>query len=404
MNLKRLLLQTARGLGLDIGRYNPGFPTGIVSLPPEGISRGNVLLAYILEPFLSRRSKSISTSHTHHGESMLIADTWLQQGYSVDVIDYRNHEFVSQKRYDFLVSARTHLATIAARLDPECVKVAHLDTSHFANNNHATYSRLLDLQRRRGLSLPQSARFVEPNSAIEHANYGVVLGNEITLGTYRYANKPLFPLDVPAAHPFPQDIDKDFAGCRNQFLWFGSGGMVHKGLDLTLEAFTGLPEMRLTVCGPVEAEKEFVRAYSEELYRTPNIRAVGWVDVAGEDFLHIVKNTVGIIYPSCAEGQAGSVVNCLAAGLIPIVSRESGIPVNDFGVLLDNCTVENVRNAVRKIAALSDADLAIRARKTWEYAKAYHSHDAYRVGYGKIVQAIIADSGKQSFKKNRVTG
>ena len=35
--------------------------------------------------------------------------------------------------------------------------------------------------------------------------------------------------------------------------------MVHKGLDLVLEAFAGMPEYHLTVCGPVAKEKDFER-------------------------------------------------------------------------------------------------------------------------------------------------
>ena len=60
--------------------------------------------------------------------------------------------------------------------------------------------------------------------------------------------------------------------------------MVHKGLDLVLEAFAATPELQLTVCGPVDRERNFNDFYRRELYRTPNIRTVGWIDVAGREF------------------------------------------------------------------------------------------------------------------------
>ena len=398
--IKNRLMAIVNALGIDIRRYAPDSNPRCVTLSPASEPKGRVLLAYILDPFLVKPGIPVSTSHTHHSESVLIAETWLKHGYSVDVIDYRNYGFIQRERYDFFISARTHLETIAARLNPDCVKIAHLDTSHYASNNHASYNRLLDLQRRRGLSLPGSARFVEPNRAIEHAHYGVALGNEVTLGTYRYANKPLFPLFVPAALHFPWDADKNFHACRNRFLWFGSGGMVHKGLDLTLEAFAGMPEMQLTVCGPVEAEREFASAFHKELHQTANIRTVGWVDIASTDFRQIARHTVGIVYPSCAEGQAGAVVTCLSAGFIPIISRESGIPVGDFGLLLNGYSVEDIRSAVRYISALPAEELSARARRAWEYAATYHSHDAYLTAYGKIVQKIIADSAKQPMARS----
>jgi glycosyltransferase involved in cell wall biosynthesis len=399
--LKPLLKSATRSLGVDIKRRRPEFSSGIASLRPDGAPRGIVLLAYILEPFQHQQGKPISTSHTHHRESVLIAETWLKHGYGVDVIDYRNHEFIPRKKYDFFVSARTHLEAIAARLNPDCIKIAHLDTSHHATNNYASYSRLLDLQRRRHRSLPGSARLMEMNRAIEHAHYGVVLGNEVTLGTYRYANKPLFPLDVPTVQLFPRDTAKNFDECRNRFLWLGSGGMVHKGLDIALEAFAGMPDMHLTVCGPVEVEKEFVSTFSQELYHTSNIHTVGWVDIAGADFQQITRNSVGIVYPSCAEGQAGAVITCLSAGIIPIISRETGIHVGEFGLLLKGLSVEDIRSAVHYVAALPAEELAVRARRAWEYAATHHSHNAYRAAYGTIVQAIITDSTKQPTMSNQ---
>ena len=401
--IKNGLKAFVHALGLDIRRDKPRFNPRCVTLNPVSVPKGRVLLSYVLDPFLVKPGQPVSTSHTHHGESVLIAETWRKHGYSVDVIDYRNHQFIPRKRYDFFVSARTHLEAIAARLNPDCVKIAHLDTSHYTTNNHATYTRLLDLQQRRAFSLPDSARLVEPNRAIEHAHYGIVLGNEVTLDTYRYASKPLFPIVVPAAFHFPWDADKNFRDCRNRFLWFGSGGLMHKGLDLTLEAFVGMPEMHLTVCGPVETERDFVSTYYKELYQTTNIRTVGWVDVAGAEFRQIARSTVGIVYPSCAEGQAGTVVNCLCAGLIPIISRESGITVDDFGLLLNGCTVEDIRSAARYVAALPAEELVIRARRAWEYAATHHSHDAYREAYDKIAQKIIAESAKQPTATNRET-
>ena len=38
--------------------------------------------------------------------------------------------------------------------------------------------------------------------------------------------------------------------------------MVHKGLDLVLEAFVAMPEYHLTVCGKVSSEKDFEDAYA----------------------------------------------------------------------------------------------------------------------------------------------
>ena len=393
--LRPLFKRATRALGVDLKRYRPEFPLGVVSLRPDGAPRGIVLLAYILEPFQREPGEPVSTGHAHHGESILIAETWLKHGYGVDVIDYRNHEFIPRQRYNFLVSARTNLETIAARLDDGCVKIAHLDTSHYAFNNQAAYARVLALARRRGTSLP-SIRVIEHNRAIECADYGIVLGNEFVVGTYSFSGKPLFALPVAATMTHPSPAGKNLDACRNGFLWFGSSGLVHKGLDLVLEAFAGMPDMNLTVCGPISSDHAFEQLYHTELYYTQNIRTAGWVDVSDSEFREIVRNCVAVIFPSCAEAQATSVINCMRAGLIPMVTRETGIPVGDFGVTLENASVEEIRSAVQHLAALSSEELQLRAQRTWDYTAAHHSHEAYREAYGQIVQKIITDSAKQS--------
>lgn len=391
-----------RALGISTRRYTPSFNSRCVTLNPDSRPNGRILLSYILDPFLVKPGQSVSTSHTHHRESLLIAETWLKHGYGVDVIDYRNHEFIPRKGYDFFVSARTHLETIAARLNPGCVKIAHLDTTHYAFNNQAAYARVLALAQRRHTSLP-SIRVIEHNRAIECADYGVILGDSFVANTYAFAGKPLFTLPVPAAVSQPSPAGKNLNVCRNSFLWFGSSGFVHKGLDLVLEAFAGMPDMKLTVCGPISSDRTFEQYYQTELYHTPNIRSAGWVDVSSTEFRNIVQNCAAVIFPSCAEAQASSVINCMRAGLIPIVTRETGIPVVDFGITLENVSVQEVRGAIQRLAVLTSEELKLRAQRTWEYAAAHHSHDAYREAYDKIVQKIIADSAKRPTARNRET-
>lgn len=82
--LRPLLKGVTRALGIDLKRHRPEFPPGVVSLRPDGTPRGIVLLAYILEPFQRRQDTPVATNHTHHGESLLIAETWLRHGYGVE--------------------------------------------------------------------------------------------------------------------------------------------------------------------------------------------------------------------------------------------------------------------------------------------------------------------------------
>jgi glycosyltransferase involved in cell wall biosynthesis len=351
-----------------------------------------VLLSYILAPFLLKPGQPVSTTHNHHLESALIARTFQNLGYAVDVIDYRNHEFIPAKHYAFFVSARTHLETIAKRLNEDCIKIAHLDTAHFVFNNAAAYARALALQQRRKVT-STSIRVVEHNLAIEYCDYAAVLGGEFCMDTYRYAGKPMFRLPVPNMRTYPLNPNKNFDTCRNHFLWLGSIGFVHKGLDLALEAFAQTPNLELTVCGRLDWEKDFTRIYHTELYETSNIHPMGWVDVAGSQFIDLADRCIAVVFPSCSESESCSVLTCMQAGLIPVVTREAGIDVQDFGILLNDASVSEIQDAVDRLAKLPASHLQKMSRKAWEYTRENHSAEQYTRDYQAMIASILTSRG-----------
>jgi|CXWL01.1.fsa_nt_gi glycosyltransferase involved in cell wall biosynthesis len=387
--VKTRFRETLRRVGLEITRYTPDPYERKISLKPEKPSQGDVLFSFLVDPFLLKPDDPIFNSHTHYWECLQIARIFLDLGYAVDVIDSHNQTFRPGKRYSFFVGHRINFDRVADSLKKSgCVKIAHLDTAHWIFNNHSTYQRKFELQRRRGVAIKESHRIIEPNQAIENADHAVMYGNQFTLDTFRYAHKPLFqvPISTCAIVPWPEN--KDYSACRSNFLWFGSGGFVHKGLDLVLEAFAEMPNYHLYVCGPLPRERDFVQAYYKELYETPNIHAVGWVDVDGPEFRGIANKCLGVVYPSCSEGQSGSVVACLHAGLIPIISYESGVNVDGFGVILEDHTIKTIKEAVQMVSDLSGEQLQHMARTALEYARANHTREKFAEAYKRIILNI----------------
>ncbi|MEA5574136.1 glycosyltransferase [Calothrix sp. UHCC 0171] len=368
----------------------------VISLEPESPAIGNVLLSYILKPFDLKKGESIPVSHTHFWECMQMAQTFLDMGYSVDCIHFQNKAFIPQKDYDFFIDVRLNLQRSFPYLNPDCIKIFHADTAHLLFHNAAEAKRLVELQQRRGITL-NPRRYEAPNQALESADYAMVLGNDFTLGTYAYANKPMYkiPISTPTTYPW---FDRDFDKCRKNFLFFSSGGMVHKGLDLLLDVFSQMPDYHLTICGPVDREEDFVKAFHKELYETPNIHTVGWVDVTGQQFQEIMKNSVGLVYPSCSEGQSGAVISCLHGGLIPILSYESGVDVNDFGVILQNCSLEKIKAAIVDISSRSSRELSAMSRGAWEYARANHTKERF----AEVYRNTILDIQKHHREKSAI--
>lgn len=357
---------------------------GSVTLEPEGKVKGNVLLAFILRGFTEQ---PIPVSHQHFWESVAMAQAWRDLGYRVDVIDNYNFEFMPKRRYDFLIATRMILEKLADRVNEECVKILHIDTAHWLYHGTAEHQRMLQAQERRGRTFTRLYP-VERNRAIERADCATMKGNDFTRSTYAYAGKPIWPVPTSTVRMFPFPEDRVTESARRHFVWLGSRAPIHKGLDLVLEAFAGMPDCRLTVVGPLGEDEEFSEAYADEL-AMPNVTVTGWVDMTGGAFESIARTAIALIYPSCSEGQSGAVVACLHAGLIPVVSRFSGVDVSpDMGRVLAESTVEEIRRTVRSLSELPTGELEAMARRAWDYARENHTRQAFAERYRAAITEI----------------
>jgi len=360
----------------------------LIQLSPSIKARGHVLVSYVIESFLIDPNHPVFRSHTHYWETRQMVNTFLELGYAVDLISYRNTGFRPERDYIFMVSARTNFDRLAARLNDTCVKVAHLDTAHWLTNNYNAYGRLHSLVERRKVALNNSVRLIEHNSAIENADLATILGNDFTIDSYAHANKQIYriPISSPVSYAWQ---DRDFNAIRNNYLWFGSAGFVHKGLDLVLELFAGMPDYQLFVCGPLDKEKGFLQEFHQELYATKNIHPVGWVDVNEPKFRAILDQCLGIIYPSCAEGGGGSAITCMQAGVIPIVSYEASIDVKDNGVILKECSGSEMQQAVTRLSNLPAQQLEEMSRASWQFASSTHTRESFARDYRKFVVDVL---------------
>lgn len=385
----RLLNRLLQIIGLEL-RHRPRAGAGrgqVVSLAPRGTAAGNVLISYIPDDVL-KSEEDVSASHTHYWECRQMAKSFAAAGFNVDVIDFADDRFIPQKSYDILVSARTNLERLAKHVPDQCLKVAHLDTAHFLTNNANAIERLRRIRDRHNVSL-RSTRMVENNWAIEAADMGCVLGNAFTEDSYRFAGKPIHRIPLSSVRQYDWLADKDFDACRKTYLWFGSGGFAHKGLDLVIDAFAELPDHKLLICGPLDREPRFIKAFERPMYHSDNIETIGWVDVTSPQFSAIRQRTVATIYPSCSEGGGGSVITCMHAGLIPVVTPEASVDVGDFGTVLQEMSVPVVRDAILELSRLPAADLQQRARSAWEYARANHTRETFADAYDRFVQDVV---------------
>ena len=385
LRIRNAIMRRLQRMGIEV-KFIPASHRKMVTLEPDGESKGRVLVAYIIEPFLQPKGTPIPNSHTHYWESVEIVTAFLKRGYTVDVISYLNMHFIPHHQYKYFFGARTNFENIVKRLNKDCVKICHMDTAHWITNNTASYNRSLAARERKQLV---SVRVIEENLALESADLITVLGNKFTMDSYAYGNVPVHRIRISAPEIYDWPENRDYAKSRNRFLWFGSSRFVHKGLDVVLEVVAKMPEVHLTVCGPIDSDANFKKTYDKELFHCPNIDTVGWVDVSSEKFKNILADSVSVLYPSCSEGGGGSVISCMHGGLLPVVTYESSVDINDFGVLLKDGSPEAVETAIKTVLAFSDDELKARCLKSWQHARENHTKETFSHDMAQFLEHVL---------------
>lgn len=351
-----------------------------------------LLLVYLPQALYEQQPELIL--HANISTVRMIAEALAARGYIIDAIDWSDPQAQIGEGYDLVVCASVANASIIERVAQLAPTIYFVTEQYLPYQRAAFNARVWRLFWRRRVHL--SKQYPHKRSAdLPNAKALIIKGNERVVATVRALNIPIFVTDnfaLPLQIPDLQQ--KAFGEARRNFLWLGSSSLLHKGLDLVLEAFAKLPDLHLWICGPVEveAEREFVQAYQRELFQIPNIHAMGWTNVVGDGFSELAARCAFLIYPSCSEAQAGSVINCMTQGIIPIVSLDTGIDVEDFGVVLPDTKISTIRRTAREMAQLPPERIYAMAAKAQQVATERYTAENFRTRITEILEELLPDA------------
>lgn len=363
--------------------------TRFFRLLPDKPACGRMLLSYATEVYdRLLRGEPLKRTHVSPWQNFQIARTFLDLGLQVDVIEFDDKVTVPRGHYDVIVDVVSNIGRLADHLAPDCIKILHPMFAHWTIHNARSYARHAALVQRRGIAL-RPERLIEPNNSVEHADYITSVGGVFGRASYAYGKVPVLELPQVTPAAIGGFIDRDMRSCRNRFVWLGGHGLVHKGLDLMLEAFAGLPDCHLTVCGDIAREKTFASHYHRELYQLPNIETVGWVDTLSGQFRSIVSRSAAVVSPSASEFSCTSVIAGMMSGLIPVANPSTDIDVSGIGVSIEGDSVESVRSAVCAVRDQAPGTLGEMSRAAWLAANERYGRAKFLKGYRAAVCEIL---------------
>ena len=157
-----------------------------------------------------------------------------------------------------------------------------------------------------------------------------------------------------------------------------------------MDIFKTRKDIILHICGLNPNENKFHKIYHNHLFNTPNIINHGFVDLKSNIFIQIMNICGFLIFPSASEGCSPSALTVMGnGGLIPIISKESGLNIKKFGFILNNLQQKTVENSINKALQMSSYEFYKQSKQSLEFANTYHSFEKYSQKMENAIKQII---------------
>lgn len=352
-----------------------------------------VLLCYLPEAF---DNNQLPKYHSNFTECHTVAKVFDSLGYSVDCVS-RTKQNIDYSPYEvvFGINGNAFFDSFTAENKP--LKIFYSVGAHTFYSYQTTAARNLDFYKRHGKWLLGSNRYMPGDGR----NYYEALFADglICLGD-SFVKEKFISDEVRSEHChtlsafyFPvveRPRQKDFNNCRNTILWFGSSGMLHKGLDIAIDFALENPQYTLHICGGSAKERNFWNHYKPLIKGHDNIHMNGFVDIESPRFKEILDECGILLNPSVSEGGGVSVLNVLGNGaLLPVYSKGTGLDIANVGIEVGEVTYDNFRNALLAVAELPTETIEQKAWEAHRLVKEKYTLDKYRETMYNHIKKII---------------
>ena len=318
---------------------------------------------------------------------MAIVEIFKQLNYEIDVVPCYTPAFDRyhlKKKYDVIFGFGPNYIR-ACRSNPRAKKIIYLTESSPDFSLNQEKKRIEDFYKRTGekISIARSGLYLT-NEDIQISEYGILVGNQVTLNSYNHYNKKI--LTIPVTGLLNSEFRKSEITpnlSSKAFLWLGSHGAIHKGLDLCIEAFKKLPEMTLYVAGVDKKESWLIKNLP------PNIKSLGFINIQSKQFLELRSKCRFKILPSCSEGMSTSVITAMNHAIIPIVTKETGIDLDFPELYLESCEIGDIISKAKFISSLPEARLKEIEDSVYNYAQKTYSVENFKRCLQKALSSLI---------------
>ncbi len=115
----------------------------------------------------------------------------------------------------------------------------------------------------------------------------------------------------------------------------------------------------------------------------PNIDHYGKIDIHSDTFKQLVKQSDWVISATCCEGCPSAVLECMAHGLVPIVTENASIDIKHYGFYFDDGKWLN------NISILDKDIIASMAHSSQAETQTYYSPVSFSLRLKEAIEMIV---------------
>ncbi|WP_299819016.1 glycosyltransferase [uncultured Pontibacter sp.] len=310
-------------------------------------------------------------------------------GYCIDIVgcnDTKSLEHLKAKSYDLIFGFGEAFYQLTC-LHPTATSILYMTEHHPAFSFQEERKRL-DYFRARHNRGPQKLR-----SGIYYKLHHLekTYSHLITMGEtepfmLQYA-KPYTIYPTGILNPYFDAEQRGHTSGRKNFLWLGSTGAIHKGLDLLLDVFAESNDITLHIAGLTQKDRKLLRVPSKA-----NIIDHGYIDIKSDAFRELAVTCSYIVLPSCSEGFSTAITTGMLHGLIPVVMRNTGFNrIEGYAVLLDDFKIDYLKYKLLELAEKREEQLEEFSKSIQAFARKNFSITTFEQRLKEILLTTVSN-------------
>ncbi|QNK62662.1 glycosyltransferase [Pedobacter sp. PAMC26386] len=326
----------------------------------------SVLISYITYPF----HKDNHFSHQNYITSHIIAESFFELGYNVDIVNYNDRvSNIDYGKYSVIFGFGYRLENSFYHSDRSAPRILFVTGVHEELLNMMSLQSVKDFYELSGLWLPDESQVISDSTYYSHfnADFAVILAEGFVYADYKARfNNELYRLNNNIIGSFSQFTLKTAESRTKNFLFLCGCKLIKKGIHILMETAKLRTDLNFYIVVP-SMDSHIEDYYHKTLYGSSNVFFYKNIRMDSVEMKQIIENCSYSLAPSYADGFPGGTIEPMSAGVIPIVSKYCGFAEKKFIFEMEDLSPVGLNDAIERVLALDDRTYAEYSSLVKEY-------------------------------------